>query len=70
MPGGDILFLGTVFPGPHSRLGRGNLPREGIHRTQTDAVNRNTVRECPLHDKIRITVIVEGVEFGVVYRIF
>jgi len=70
MPGGDILFLGTVFPGPHSRLGRGNLPREGIHRTQTDAVNRNTVHECPLQDELEMKFTVEGLEFGEVYRIF
>src|SRR5271154_6637060 len=52
MPGGDILFPGTVFPDPRSRLGRGNLPPEGIHRTQTDAVNRNTVRECRLQAEL------------------
>ena len=61
MRGGDILFLGTVFPDPHSRLGRGNLPREGIHHTQTDAVNRNTVRECPLQDELESRVFRESV---------
>jgi hypothetical protein len=62
MPKEDRLFLTTVFPDPHNRLGKDNLPREEIHRTQIDVTNRNTVHECPLQ--------VRTYQFKRMYRIF
>lgn len=49
MPGVDISFLTTAFPGPRNPPGIDNLPREGTHRIQINVANHNTVHEYPLH---------------------